>query len=419
MILTASSSGGMIMAVLSELRLGRLIELSADGGVLPTEFRVFRSGVNHTTQGPILFDAEAAQLVMQAFAAHGVDLVIDLAHDSVSEAARAHRSDADDARGWCQLEVRDGPELWAVNVSWTPDGARRLTEKTQRYVSPVVFVEEDTNRALEIFNIALCSMPATHNAAPLVAARRRLGQMTAAPAATEMKPMTGKQILAALKAARAGDEAALVALEMSPAQAKKAIAAVKEQSGDAALALVEELLTSALGAGDMGDAPAEPLADAPAEPTDEEKDAAAMAMAARRIAKLAGLPEASSPADVEAEVKRLRSEVDAMLADRAKADADERGRLVGELVRLRAEVPATAWEDADRGIAAKRLRDEPLDDLRRRVAILRKACPVAVLDAPDSADGDLTDDQRKRAERMTPAQRQAFVAMLRNRNRGV
>jgi hypothetical protein len=400
-----------------EKRLGRLIELAIGSeGKLPVEFRIFRAGVNDTTQGPIVFDADAAEAVMAAYAQHGVDLVIDLAHDSIDEQARVHRNDADDARGWCRLELRDGPELWAVGVTWTPDGARRLTERTQRYISPVVFIDTETNRALEVFNLALCSMPATHNAAPLVAARR-----TAAPAAWEIKSMTAHQVLAAVKAARAGDEEALVALEMTPEQARKAIAAVKEQSGEAALALVESLLADALGAGgeEGGDAaPAEPLEDAPADPKQDPEQDKQMAAALRRVAKLAGLPEASPLSDVEAEVKRLRNEVDAMLAERARADVEERGKLVGELVRLRADTPATAWEDADKKIVAKRLREEPLDDLRRRVALLRKSVPVAEIEAPESALVELTDDQRKRAERMTPAQRETFVAMLRNRNRG-
>jgi len=481
-----------------------MIELSVgEGAALPTEFRIFRAGINDTSQGPIVFDADAAKSVMAAFAAHGVDMMIDLAHDSVDEAARANRSDADDARGWCSLEVRDG-ELWAVGVSWTPDGARRLTERTQRYVSPVVFIDEETNRAIKLFNIALCSMPATHNAAPLVAARRKLertrrlsesgasanvmiekvnaalrnkyspgdggpwvyacdvydtwvayeldGELwresfvdttdgvtlggdavrverTYKPVAASYsreKYMSKKLLKAlavvAVKAARAGDEAALVALEMTPEQAKKAIAAVKDQSGDAALALVEELLASALGADSApadapadGNAPAEPLEGAPADPTKDET--AAMGQALRRVAKLAGLPEVASTADIEAEVKRLRSEVDAVLADKAKADSDERIRLVGELVKLGSEVPATAWEEADKGIAVKRLREEPLESLRSRVAVLRKSRPALDVAAPDAALVELTEDQRARAEKMKPAQRVRFIELLSQRGK--
>lgn len=149
-------------------RLVRLAAIELDGDALPTEFRIFAAGVNETSKGPSLFDAEAAKAVMAAYEKHGVDLMIDLNHDSLGD-ARMTRADAEDARGWFKLELRNG-ELWAVDVKWTDDGAERLRSKKQRYISPAFFQDEKSGRVEEIVNVAICAMPATHGAAPLVAA---------------------------------------------------------------------------------------------------------------------------------------------------------------------------------------------------------------------------------------------------------
>ena len=142
------------------------VDLGADP---PTEFRIFQAGVNPTSKGDLLFDDKAAASVMEAWKAWGVDLMIDLEHQSL-DADASSRADAVDARGWFKLEVRPGPELWAVGVTWTPDGEKRLREKTQRYISPALF--DDEGRVTEIVNAALVAMPATHKAQALVAARR-------------------------------------------------------------------------------------------------------------------------------------------------------------------------------------------------------------------------------------------------------
>jgi phage I-like protein len=135
---------------------------------LPTEFRVFKAGENVTSKGVFIFDIQAALDVMAAYQAWGVDLMIDLNHDAVIDSAA--RSDASDARGWFKLELRGG-DLYAVDVRWTPDGARRLREKTQRYISPY-FGHDKEGRICEVINVAMVAMPATHDAPALVAAKR-------------------------------------------------------------------------------------------------------------------------------------------------------------------------------------------------------------------------------------------------------
>jgi phage I-like protein len=136
--------------------------LRLDG--VATEFRLFRAGENHTEKGTFLFDAVAARAVMNAFRRQGVDLMIDLEHLSLDDSCPAFDPDA---RGWYRLEVRPGPELWAVGVRWTEDGARRIKEGLQRYISPAFTTDAD-GRVLQIINIALTAMPATHQTQALL-----------------------------------------------------------------------------------------------------------------------------------------------------------------------------------------------------------------------------------------------------------
>lgn len=141
--------------------------IAADG--LPTEFKLFDRGWNDSTKGAVLFDERAAELVMAAYREHGTDLMIDLEHQSLLslEDAASARADACDARGWFALDLRPDGSLWAVVNSWTPDGERRLREKTQRYISPAFLTDED-GRVVEIINCAIVAMPATHGAEALV-----------------------------------------------------------------------------------------------------------------------------------------------------------------------------------------------------------------------------------------------------------
>lgn len=161
--------------MLKARRLGglvRAIALSvAVGDAPPTEFRIFKAGENPTTHGTFLFDEQAAQSVMAEYEAHGIDIMIDLEHLSVEDSEKSANYDPD-ARGWCKLALRNG-ELWAVNVTWTSDGIARLTDKRQRYISPVFAFNSETKRIMRLLNIALTALPATDDLVPLVAASAR------------------------------------------------------------------------------------------------------------------------------------------------------------------------------------------------------------------------------------------------------
>jgi hypothetical protein len=136
----------------------------AEGAPLPKEFRIFKAGVNATAKGDFDYD-DAARATMLAAAQQrgGVRYMIDLEHDSLHP-----------ARGCFRGDCRPDGSRWACRVEWTPDGARRLNERTQAYISPAFkhVVEGGALHPLELVNAALCAVPAIHDAPALVAASR-------------------------------------------------------------------------------------------------------------------------------------------------------------------------------------------------------------------------------------------------------
>jgi phage I-like protein len=299
----------------------------ADGFSPPVEFRLFRAGVNDSSKGSFLFDEQAAALVMANYGKHGADIPLDLEHLSLDPASP--RLDAHDARAWFGLEVRNG-ELWAVNVRWTPDGERRLRDKTQRYVSPAFDVDED-GRIVDILNVALTALPATHNPYALIAASKR----------TKLTGDTKR---------------------MDPKLIQEALTALKDNDAAKALEILEGLIVVAAG-GDAAPAEDPP----PADPA---------------LAEINAVTEAETPAQALSVIKAWKKAINESAAQAAVVALSERKSLVGKLVTLGAETPATAYTgEGDAKKLADRLVSEPIDSLRARVTALSAAKKPAVAPA--------------------------------------
>lgn len=319
------------MAVLS-----RILCSDVAGATPPTEFRIFRAGENPTTKGVFLFDEAAAKSVMAAYQAQGTRCMVDLEHQALGD---PHRADSADARAWFSLELRSG-ELWAVNVQWTPDGARRLAEKTQAYTSPA-FLADEHGRISELINVALVAMPATHQAAPLVAAARGC-------APPKVKHTVGRS------------PQALSRNPMNPELLKKILAAI--EAGEDKSGLLAEIVAAMAGgaapASDVAasDALSDTAADAPADPNKPAEMSALLA----RLAKL--------EADKAASVQTLSARVAELEAERTAEDQAERVKLCGELVKLGAETPAMVWEGEPEQLKpCKRLQALSIGDFRELV----------------------------------------------------
>lgn len=285
-----------------------------EDGSLPTEFRLFVAGWNDTEHGRFLFDEEAAKAVMAAHAKWGVELAIDLEHQMLGgvEADPTAR----DARGWFTLELRADGSLWATNVKWTKDGAERLSERRQRYISPAFEVDSETKRVTKIINAAICSIPATHHTPALVAA-----------SAAGENAMTLEEFLKVVKA---------LGIDMS-SSLEEAMAKIKGE--DSA----------------KEDKPADPAPEAsaaapeaPAAKPEEDKPAEVAAALSSMMAEA----RTDSVVSLAARFKKalaaeltLATEI-AKLAEReAILESAERRKLCVELVTLGGKAPATVWAD--------------------------------------------------------------------------
>ncbi len=431
-----------------ESRIGRLA-ISIAGDDPPSEFRIFAAGWNDTEKGSFLFDEEAAASVMAAFEKWAIDVPIDLEHQMLEGDASADPT-ARDARGWCRLEVRDG-ELWAVNVTWTPDGEARLREKRQRYISPA-FSFDENDRVTQIVNVAITALPATHGAQELVAASgrakpRNLRTLSSGPSFSDVckavdKALSdflpgaypwiveiydasviyslGSKLFEAAYALNATSTEATItgpATEVrctytpiapeAPAQAAPTQSTTRRarlrggkmdpellkkatdaiEAGDGAAAL--EILKSLLVSAATGEAPATPPDPAAASATDEQVAAASALLA---------LTGRESLAEAVAEIRRrndvaVASETRSreLAAAEATLSTRERRALVVQLITLGAETPATAWADDSASAPCKRLESEPLEELRARVAKLAATGKPRAQPPAGTGDVGLTD----------------------------
>jgi len=175
---------------------------------------------------------------------------------------------------------------------------------------------------------------------------------------------------------------------ISPELTKKLLDAVAADDGKAALAAITEVL-AVLAAG--GAAPAAEPAASGADPLAAAADPAAPKPEDEKPSALSKALGFATDAEAAAEIKRLQGAVAKQTADTEQVELSARRELVGDLVKLGAELPAFAWEprakDTDPLVPAKRLCVEPIESLRARVVALKKAKPEiksAAHEAPES-----------------------------------
>jgi hypothetical protein len=349
------------------------IALSVEGNQLPTEFRLFKAGWNETEKGAFMFDAAAAASVMAAYRAWGIDLAIDLEHQMLSPDAQPDPT-ARDARGWAKLELRPDGSLWAVNVRWTEDGAERLTQKRQRYVSPAFEIDPKTKRVTKIINVAITALPATHHTPALIAADAR----------GCMDPNLVKEALDALVAGDA--EKCMEILKGAIAAAASAEAPAEEPSAEAPPAEMSEK-----------PAPDQQPADGQPAPSADDEEKKAQAAASARLVRLTAK---SSLGDALAEVEIWKASYVERETERARIaeekkvlESAERRRLCVDLVKMGAEFPSTVWVDEKAQAPKSRWSSMPIEQLREHVAEQRAARRIKTeLRAPA---GDATESGSK------------------------
>jgi len=210
--------------------------------VPPSEFRIFRAGVNETEKGDFTFDEEAARTVMESYGRRKVDLTMDYEHQALTEPPIEAPASC---MSWVP-QIRNG-ELWATECKWTDKAAGYLSAGEYRYFSPA-FSHTDEGRIKEVLNLALTNIPAMRGIAPLVAASRR--QTTGTEEGTSMDY---EKLYKELQAAHEQLTAKLTALEATNADLT---AKLSTAAGDGQTAVEEvKTLTAVLSLGATAGAP--------------------------------------------------------------------------------------------------------------------------------------------------------------------
>lgn len=112
-----------------------------------------------SSSGDYVLDELSARLIVDAFAAHGVDLPIDYEHQTLGGDYSSPSGKAP-AAGWIKsLSVRPGEGLFA-HVVWTAEAVADLARRAYRYLSPVVMVRRHDRRPVQLHSVALTNKPA-------------------------------------------------------------------------------------------------------------------------------------------------------------------------------------------------------------------------------------------------------------------
>ena len=298
----------------------------------PTEFRIFAAGENKTLEGSYFFTAQSAKSVIEAREIWGVECMVDLEH--LSTVSKDSPNYDPDARCWFLPELRDG-ELWAVNARWTEDGATRLKNKTQKYLSPTFYFNNETREIEALFNVALTALPKTLNAPALASAEFK-----------ESKKMDIAQFVALAKSTGTTTVEDTIDAMRNVVNAFGAPSAKPEEKKE------------------------DPKPSEPTPPAPPAQEAATVPTAA---------PAAPPPEDDKAmaansavfsENAQLKSQLATLGAQLDRIESTERRACVAELVKLGVEIPATAWEDEAGSVPVARLRVESVADMKARIAKL-------------------------------------------------
>ncbi|WP_110972149.1 phage protease [Pseudomonas huaxiensis] len=102
-----------------------------------------------------LFDELAQQLVLAAFTARAIDMVIDWEH--ATEVVAPQGMPAPAAAWIDKLEIR-ADALWG-HVSWTPRAGEQVAAREYRFVSPVFDYDDEYRRILRMVSAGLTNKP--------------------------------------------------------------------------------------------------------------------------------------------------------------------------------------------------------------------------------------------------------------------
>lgn len=154
----------------------RLVIASAaiEAGTAPSSVVIAPWGEVKSANGTFVMDEQSAQLVIEAFKAHGTDIPIDYEHQSLGGSFASPSGQAP-AAGWIKSlgfvspgQAGEGEAGLVAEVAWTEPAREKLLAREYRYLSPVVMVRRGDRRVTSLHSAALTNKPAIVGARPIV-----------------------------------------------------------------------------------------------------------------------------------------------------------------------------------------------------------------------------------------------------------
>ena len=239
-------------------------------GTVPTEAHLLPRGFFRAQDGRpkecaawYLDDSNANQVIARALGRSN-DFLIDYEHQSLYTEDNGQPALA---AGWFKgagLQWRDAG-LYATGIDWTPEGAKRISNKELRYISTVFTYYETTGEVLEIISATLTNSPALDGLDDLAVLTKkltvRLTQQKGKAMAEEVEKLaaltaerdTAKTQVAALTVERDDLKTKVAALTTERDTYKTQLDALEAEKQTAALTLereqCSEMITAALTAG--------------------------------------------------------------------------------------------------------------------------------------------------------------------------
>lgn len=183
--------------VLAESRrvVGRIQAFAIEPREPPREIQLWSAGDNPTDYGVHRWTERSLAEVCGRYNERGNPLLIDIEHNG---AKLADSDEPTTTGGYARLEIRRG-EPW-LTFEWSDFGAAQIQSGQRRFLSPEYDVDPDTGEITALYRVSLVADPGTHRARMLAAANTEQGQ----------RPMTLAMVLAALRAALAAEDPAVV-----------------------------------------------------------------------------------------------------------------------------------------------------------------------------------------------------------------
>jgi len=155
-----------------------------------TEIVVLTAGeVEFSHGGPLHVDAKAAEKIIAAFKAQGVQLPIDYEHSTIVKGEKGEKAPA---AGWITAMHWEPDRGLIASVDWTAE-ARSYIETTEyKYLSPVLLINVKTRSPYKLHSMALTNKPATKHQMEMLAASARLLEETL-PMATKQTEASDKK----------------------------------------------------------------------------------------------------------------------------------------------------------------------------------------------------------------------------------